>query len=239
MLLEIPVFDIDSALNAQKAGAHRIELCASMADGGITPSYGMILQAKQMLHIPFYVMIRPRGGNFTYSEEEFHIMLKDIEFCRSNAVDGVVSGILTSEGKVDKNACKELIQAAGTMQFTFHRAFDRTTEAFEALEDIIECGFHRILTSGQKETAIEGASLIAELNKKAAGRITIMPGSGVTEDNLYELHSICQCTEYHSSAKTKTPISYAHPLPSDVQSVWTVSHEKIEQMLIELKKHIS
>jgi copper homeostasis protein len=239
MLLEIPVFDINSALMAQRAGAHRIELCASISDGGITPSYGMILQAKQMLHIPFYVMIRPRGGNFTYTDEEFDIMLNDIEFCRSNAIEGVVSGILTADGHVDKHSCKKLIQASGTMQFTFHRAFDRATNPFQALEDIIECGFHRILTSGQKETAIEGAELIAQLNKKAAKRITIMPGSGVTEFNLNDLHSICQCTEYHSSAKTKTPISYAHPLPSDDQNIWTVSHEKVEQMLNEMKKLIS
>jgi copper homeostasis protein len=235
MLLEIPVFDINSALITQNAGAHRIELCASMAEGGITPSHGMILKAKELLKTPFFVMIRPRGGDFTYSDEEIQIMKTDIEFCRINAIEGVVSGILTADGHVDKHSCKKLIQAAGAMQFTFHRAFDRATNPFQALEDIIECGFHRILTSGQKETAIEGAELIAQLNKKAAKRITIMPGSGVTEFNLNDLHSICQCTEYHSSAKMKIPDSNAHPLPSDSPEKWTVDKGKILKMLEVMK----
>lgn len=236
MLLEVPVFDIQSALKAQNAGAHRIELCASMADGGITPSTGMILQAKELLKISFYVMIRPRGGNFTYSDEEINIMLHDIEFCRKHGIEGIVTGVLTSEGKVDIPVCKALTEIAGSMQLTFHRAFDRTADPFEAMEEIIECGFHRILTSGQKETALEGAGLIAELNKRAAGRIIIMPGSGVNETNLKELHKQCNCSEYHSSAKIKIPNSYARPLPSDEPARWIVDDEKIQKMLEVMKR---
>ncbi len=236
MLLEVPVFDIQSALKAQNAGAHRIELCASMADGGITPSQGMILKAKELLKIPFYVMIRPRGGNFTYSDEEISIMHSDIEFCRELGIEGIVFGVLTSEGNVDMSSCKVLIEIAGSMQLTFHRAFDRSADPFKALEDIIECGFHRILTSGQKETAHEGANLITELNKRAARRIIIMPGSGVNETNLKVLHEQCNCREYHSSAKIKIPNSNARPLPSDEPERWTIDKEKIRKMLEVMKK---
>jgi len=234
MLLEVPVFDINDALIAQSAGAHRIELCASLADGGITPSYGMILQARELLAIPFYVMIRARGGDFTYSDEEIRIMLRDLEFCRKQSIQGIVTGVLTKDGNVNKTVCIELVKAAGDMQLTFHRAFDRTANPFEALEDIIECGFHRILTSGQKETAPEGAELIAELNRQATGRIIIMPGSGVNETNLNELHATCKCSEYHSSAKVKIKDYLASPLSSDNTEKWTVGPEKIKNMLVVL-----
>lgn len=236
MLLEVPVFDVNSALIAQNAGAHRIELCSSMSDGGITPSHGMILWTKQNLHIPFFVMIRPKGGNFIYSREEIEIMLNDITFCRHIGIEGIVTGALTEQGLVNKTACSMLVEAAGNMQLTFHRAFDRTNDPFVALENIIECGFHRILTSGQKETAPEGVKLIAELNIQAAGRIIIMPGSGVNEMNLQELHEQCNCREYHSSAKIKTFVNAHNPLPADSLEVWTVSEEKILKMLDVLKK---
>lgn len=237
MLLEVPIFNIESALIVQQAGAHRIELCASMSDGGITPSHGMILWAKQKLHIPFFVMIRPRGGNFTYSDEELRAMLLDIDFCHRQGVEGIVTGVLTQHGTVDMQACKALKEAAKNMQLTFHRAFDRTADPFEAMEQIIECGFHRILTSGHKETAPEGAALITELNKRAAGRIIIMPGSGVNEKNLQQLHEQCNCTEYHSSAKVKIQNSFSNPLPSDSEETWTVSEEKIRKM-VEIMKFI-
>jgi copper homeostasis protein len=231
MLLEVPVFDIQSALKAQQAGAHRIELCASLADGGITPSPGMITKAKELLEIPFFVMIRPRGGNFTYSDEEISIMLSDIEFCRDLNVRGIVTGALTTEGNVNITVCVEMVKAAGDMQLTFHRAFDRTADPFKALENIIECGFHRILTSGQKETAPEGARLIADLNKQSNGRIIIMPGSGVNETNLKELHNICACSEYHSSAKVRSKEHYSVTLLSDSPETWTVGQNKIHRML--------
>ncbi len=228
MLLEVPVFDINSALIAQKAGAHRIELCASMADGGITPSYGMILEARKLLQIPFFVMIRPRGGNFTYTNEEMLVMLSDIEFCRKHQIQGIVTGVLTQEGKVDKEACYRLTEAAGSMQLTFHRAFDRAIDPFEALEVIIEMGFHRILTSGQKETVMEGAQLIAQLVEKAENRIVIMPGSGLNEDNLTQLHAICKAKEYHSSAKI---IHCQNSYQKEKQHFFTVCPQKVRKML--------
>lgn len=235
MFLEVPVFDIESARIAQNAGAHRIELCSSMADGGITPSYGTILKAREILNIPVFVMIRPRGGNFTYSINEIEIMHSDIAFCRQTGIDGVVFGVLTKDGQVDQSVCKQLIQGAGNMQCTFHRAFDRTIDPLHALEDIVDCGFHRILTSGQKNTAPEGIELIAKLVKVAAGRIIIMPGSGVNEMNLQHLHQVCKAQEYHSSAKiqvldNKSSKSFSsNQLSIDEQ--WTVSPEKVRTML--------
>ncbi len=234
MILEIPVFDIQGAIDAENAGAHRIELCSSMSEGGITPSYGTILWAKQHLKIPIFVMIRPRGGDFEYSNEEIQIMKMDIEFCKNVVVDGVVFGILNSKNSVDTEKCKQLLEVAEGMQTTFHRAFDRSNYPFKALEDIISCGFDRILTSGQKDTALQGANLIAEIIKKADNKIIIMPGSGVDETNLSDLHKICGANEYHSSAKTKlisdnTKISMSSTRQNS--SKWIVSEEKIKRML--------
>ena len=162
-------------------------------------------------------------------------MLSDIEFCKTNGIKGIVTGVLRNDGTVDKTANKSLINAAGNMQLTFHRAIDIALDPLQALEDIIDCGFHRILTSGQKETAPEGAELIAELNKQAAGRIIIMPGSGVNETNIAKLHQKSNCQEYHSSAKIKMNQSFAKPLPSDSNQTWTVSEVKIKKMLDVLK----
>lgn len=234
MILEIPVFDIQSAIIAQDAGAHRLELCSSISEGGITPSYGTILWAKEHLKIPFYVMIRPKGGGFVYTDAEIQIMKKDIEFCREIGVEGVVFGILNSENIVDTQNCKNLIKVADGMQLTFHRAFDRTDNPISALEDIIDCGFHRILTSGQKDTAPQGADLIAELVKIASNRIIIMPGSGVDENNLFNLHKTCNTNEYHSSAKIKVNKHLNEVSMSSTNNnttEWSVSPEKIKKML--------
>lgn len=234
MILEIPVFDIHSAIITQNVGAHRLELCSSISEGGITPSHGTILWAKQHLTIPFFVMIRPRGGGFVYSDEEIQIMKNDIEFCREVGVDGVVFGILKDDGTVDKEKCRLLLQVSKNMQATFHRAFDRSSNPFMALEDIIQCGFKRILTSGLKETAPQGADLIAELVKTAGNRIIIMPGSGVDENNLLNLHNKCNAQEYHSSAKISiNRQSHAVNMSSTNQNSieWSVSAEKIKKML--------
>lgn len=203
--LEVPVFSIDSALIAQEAGADRLELCSSFPEGGTSPSHATILLAKQLLNIPFNVMVRPRGGDFLYSETEFRIMKDDIEFCRQIGVNGVVFGILDPDGNIDKKRCKELIETAGELNCTFHRAFDRTIDAYKALEDIIEIGFERILTSGQKTTAIEGAKLISELLKKADGRIIIMPGCGINSENISEIIRLTKANEIHASAKKMIP----------------------------------
>src|SRR5580693_6855393 len=162
MLLEICAFNLPAALVAQGAGADRIELCAGAEEGGVTPSAGLIRMAREKLRIPVYPIIRPREGDFLYSEEEFRIMLRDVELCRGLGCDGVVIGMLLADGRVDQVRCGRLVETAYPMGVTFHRAFDRAADPFVALEAIIRIGCERILTSGQRPLAMEGSQLIYE-----------------------------------------------------------------------------
>jgi len=200
MTLEIVVYTIESALKAQEGGANRIELCDNPAEGGTTPSFGMIESVRQNVNLDVFVMIRPRGGDFNYSNYEFHCMKRDIYQCQRISVDGIVFGILNADGTLDKKRCKELIDKARPLKVTCHRAFDMTRDSFEALEDCIEVGFDRILTAGHQTTAALGADLIAELVKKAKGRIAIMPGSGVNENTVEEIVRKTKVSEIHFSA---------------------------------------
>lgn len=200
--IEIVVYNIESALRAQEGGADRIELCDNPGEGGTTPSYGIIESVRQNVSMDVFVMIRPRGGDFHYSNYEFHSMKRDISQCQKLSVDGVVFGILTPEGTIDKKRCKELIEKARPLKVTCHRAFDMTRDPFEALEDCIEVGFDRILTSGQQTQALPGATLIGELIKQANGRIAIMPGSGVNENTVTEIIQKSGAKEIHFSATT-------------------------------------
>jgi copper homeostasis protein len=202
MILEICANSLPSALAAQAGGADRIELCDNMAEGGTTPSYATILTSREMLTIQIYPIIRPRGGDFLYNDDEFDLMRKDIELCKQVGCDGVVIGLLNMDGSIDKKRTKLLVELAWPLGVTFHRAFDRCADPFHALEDIIACGCERILTSGQAPTAPEGADLIAQLVDRAAGRMIIMPGSGVRENNIAALVRKTKATEYHSTAKT-------------------------------------
>jgi copper homeostasis protein len=200
MKVEVVVYNIESALRALDGGADRIEVCADPGAGGTTPSYGTVEVIRQNVSIDVYAMLRPRAGDFHYSSYEFHAMKRDLSQFQRLSVDGVVFGILNTDGTLDKKRCAELIQRARPLKVTCHRAFDRTADPFQALEDCIEAGFDRILTSGQKNTALEGALLIAELQKKAAGRIVIMPGAGVNERTVAELVRITDVREIHFSA---------------------------------------
>lgn len=202
MTIEIVVYNIESALRAQEGGADRIELCDNPGEGGTTPSYGMIELVRQNISIDVFVMIRPRGGDFYYSNYEFHCMKRDIWQCQKSSVDGVVFGLLNPDGTIDKKRCKELIDRARPLKVTCHRAFDMTRDPFEALEDCIEVGFDRILTAGQQAQAINGAPLIGELINKAARRIAIMPGSGVNEKTVEEIVLTSGADEIHFSATT-------------------------------------
>jgi len=197
--LEITVNSITSALIAQNSGADRIELCDNFAEGGTTPSAGAIQLARKHLTIELFVIIRPRGGDFLYNDIEFEIMKQDIIFAKEAGIDGVVFGILKEDGTVDHDRNLELVQLAGPMQTTFHRAFDMTVDPFKAIEDIISLGFNRILSSGQKPTAIGGAGLLAELVKMTEERIILMPGSGIDEDNISYLASRTKAREFHGS----------------------------------------
>jgi len=201
MQLEICCFNLASALIAQQVGAHRVELCASPGEGGTTPSAGVINAARERLQIALYPIIRPRGGDFLYSEDEFRVMQREVEYCKRAGCDGVVIGLLKADGSVDKERCARLVELAYPLGVTFHRAFDWTANPFEALEDIISLGFDRILTSGQRPTAMEGAGLINELVREADERIIIMPGSGVRSSSIAALMEKTDAVEFHTSAR--------------------------------------
>jgi copper homeostasis protein len=213
MTCEVVVYNIESALRAQEGGADRIELCDNPGEGGTTPSYGVIENVRQNVSLDIFVMIRPRGGDFCYSNYEFHSMKRDIHQCQKISVDGVVFGILNPDGTIDKKRCKELIERARPLKVTCHRAFDMTRDPFEALEDCIEAGFDRILTAGQQAQALKGVDLIAELIQKANGRIAIMPGSGVNEDTVTEIVSKTKAKEIHFSAVAfrESGMAYRNP----------------------------
>ena len=201
--IEICANSAQSALMAQKGGAYRVELCAGIPEGGTTPSAGEICVARALLkETRLNVIIRPRGGDFLYSELEQEIMLRDIELCRSIGVDGVVIGCLTADGDVDMQAMKRLMAAADGLDVTFHRAFDMCRNPEKALEDIISLGCNRVLTSGQAPTALAGIDMLEKLVGQADGRIIIMPGCGVRPDNIRRIADATGATEFHSSARS-------------------------------------
>ncbi|HTX87606.1 MAG TPA: copper homeostasis protein CutC [Bacteroidales bacterium] len=197
MLLEACVNSAESAIEAQNGGADRVELCENMPHGGCTPSLGTIRVARKSLHIGLFVMIRPRGADFLYSDPEFDIMQEDIRAAKNAGADGVVFGILRPDGTVDKERMGLLSNLARPMGITCHRAFDMTRDPFEALEDLISLGIDRILTSGQSDSALEGAPLIRKLIGQANGRIIVMPGHGIKEHNLEEAVKETGAGEYH------------------------------------------
>jgi copper homeostasis protein len=208
--LEICAFNLASALIAQRAGADRVELCAGPEEGGTTPSPGVIVMAREHLKIPLYPIIRPRGGDFLYSEEEFKVMLRDIEFCKKAGCNGVVIGVLRSDGSVDTARCGRLVETAYPMGVTFHRAFDWASNPFQAMETIIGLGCERILTSGQRPTAEEGAALIDQLIREADERIVIMPGSGVRASNIVAIAEKTGACEFHTSARVLKASAMTH-----------------------------
>ena len=199
--LEICVNSIQSALAAQQGGANRIELCDNLAEGGTTPSAGMILQCRRLLSIQVFPIIRPRGGDFLYSDEEFNVMLQDIIFCKKSGCEGVVIGILKADGSIDTERCARLIAQARPMQVTFHRAFDRCNDLAKALEEIIRLGCERILTSGAGISAEDAIPRLKKLVEQANGRISIMAGSGVNEGNISYIALKTGVRQFHSTAK--------------------------------------
>ena len=210
-ILEIATTDFETTRSAVEGGADRIELCANLAEGGTTPSYAMIRQSRNFQAL-LYPMIRPRGGDFLYSEEEYEIMLHDVMLSKQLGCDGIVTGALNPDGTIDINRTKALVEIAYPMGVTFHRAFDRCRDPFEAIEQLIESGCERILTSGQKPLASEGIELIGQLVKIADGRIIIMAGSGVNRNN-FKLFAEVGCTEFHASlrSKVKSKMQFIHP----------------------------
>lgn len=200
MIYEICVDSVAGVRAAKASGAHRVELCANLLEGGTTPSRGMIRQARTVSGIGLQVIIRPRGGDFLYDDDEFAVMLADIDTAKAEGADGVVIGLLTADGEVDVPRTRELIAKARPLSVTFHRAFDMTRDPFKALETLIGLGVDRILTSGQDASVLEGLPLIAELVRRAGDEVIIMPGGGITARNAARIIAKAKPREMHFAA---------------------------------------
>lgn len=200
MLREICIDAIDGVRAAKAAGADRVELCADLMEGGITPSLGMIRQARSVGGIRLHVMIRPRGGDFLFDADEFAMMETDIDAAKAEGADGVVIGLLNADGTIDRERTARLIARARPLSVTFHRAFDMTPDAFAALETLIELGVDRVLTSGQEESVLAGLPLLTELTARAGERIVVMPGGGITERTIGRIVAALQPKEIHFAA---------------------------------------
>jgi copper homeostasis protein len=199
IILEICTDSIASSLEAARGGAHRLELCAALPLGGLTPSAGTIRQVRELVALPLHVLIRPRSGDFFYSPAEFAVMRQDIEMARELGADGVVIGLLLPDGTIDRDRTHELVHLARPMSVTFHRAFDVAADPFQALDALMDLQVDRLLTSGQQPSAPQGAALIAQLIQRAGNRLTVMPGAGIHEGNMESLMHTTGAREYHMS----------------------------------------
>jgi copper homeostasis protein len=200
ILLEVCCGSLDDAIQAELGGADRIELCSALFLGGLTPSTGTILEARRRLHIPFVAMVRPRAGGFCYSPAELDVMLRDTENAIELGADGVVFGILNENGTIDIGRCRQIRERIGDRQAVFHRAFDVTPDPFRALEELIDLGITRVLTSGQQNAAPDGADLIRRLIERASGRIEVLPGAGLRVHNLEDFVATTGCVQVHLAA---------------------------------------
>ncbi len=240
LLLEIACFNAGSAMDAAKAGADRIEICDNVAVGGTTPSYGTLKMLNEKLAIPFFAMIRARGGDFYYSNEEIAVMQRDVVLCKHLGIAGIVLGFLNQDGTINKETTKRFAELAYPMDVTFHRAFDRAKDPLKALEDIIECGCQRILTSGQKSLAIDALPLIEELVRLANDRIIIMPGSGVRGNTIKTIIKATGVTEIHSAAYIKAESKSQYFNKEMKEDLETDSVDTAEiTMMIDLLKELS
>jgi copper homeostasis protein len=221
-ILEVCAFTIQSCLVAQQAGAARVELCDNPVEGGTTPSYGTIKRVREKIALQLYPIIRPRSGNYFYSDDELAIMQADIQLCKELGCDGISVGVQTRQGRIDTERMKRIVEWAGPMGVTCNRVFDNAPDPFEALEELIACGCERVLTSGQRQAAPEAGVLLGQLVQQAAGRIIVMPGAGVKSTNLARLIRESHATEYHASARivADNPVEYVNPQVSDYGDVY-------------------
>lgn len=239
-IIEIATADYRTTKSAVEGGADRIELCAALTEGGTTASYGTLKQCREDFQVQLFPIIRPRAGDFLYSDEEFEIMMNDVRLCKDLGCDGVVIGLLKSDGTIDLKRTAKLIALAYPMEVTFHRAFDRCKDPFEAMEQLIHAGCQRILTSGQQPTAPEGIDLIAQLVKAAEERIIIMPGSGVRTDNIKQLAAQTGAIEFHSSlrGKQKSKMDFIHPSFANSEESYSnpsINSEEVKKLRQALK----
>ena len=231
--LEVCAFNIQSAIIAENAGAVRVELCDSPLEGGTTPSYGVIRRVREKVNLQLYPIIRPRSGNFFYDDDEFGIMLRDVVVARELGCDGVSTGISRIDGHIDTDRLKKIVDIAYPMQVTCHRVFDSAPDPFRALEEIIDCGCERILTSGQKAKAAEGAALLRQLIEKSGERIVIMPGSGVRSANIPMLIAETGAREFHTSARrlAEDPVLWHNPAIGDNGEVYIADREELDAIM--------
>lgn len=218
MTFEICTVNIQSALAAEQAGAHRIELCSALDSGGITPSYGLIRAAVHQLNIQVNVLIRPREGHFCYTERELDVMLDDIRFCQEAGVGGVVVGALTPDGHLDLDKMRAMKNMAGNMEIVCHRAFDFSADPAETLDQLIDLGYARVLSSGQSPSAFEGRYLLQKMVERAADRISVMPGSGIDAGNIRAVVETTGAREFHFTGKKK--ISGKADIPGLESAYW-------------------
>ncbi len=239
--LEICSNSPQSALYAAHAGATRVELCQNLENGGTTPSYAQIRQTRELISIGIHVLIRPRAGDFLYSELEFKEMLSDIQFCKKVGCDGVVIGLLNIDGTIDIERTEQLVKAARPMHVTFHRAFDKCLDPFIALDELIALGVDRVLTSGLQNTALEGLNLLTELIDYAQDKITIMPGAGVNALNIEQILVDSKAIAIHSSAKVNVSSAMTYDR-RDVagmnEAIFSTSLEKVQELIEIIKKAV-
>ncbi len=242
--LEVCVDSYESLLRAREAGADRIELCASLKEGGLTPSYGLLKLASKLDDIPIYVMIRPRAGDFLYSEAEYETMLEDIKIVKKLGFPGIVTGILQADGKIDMERMQDLLRLASPLDASFHRAFDNSLCFAEALEDLVRLGIRRVLTSGGEKTALAGLGNISSWQKRFGRAITIMPGSGITGENIRQICEKSRCSEFHLSAKSllDSKMDYSgkrnpEDLPIPQERIWSNDIEEIKQVKMILEEY--
>ncbi len=238
MILEIIASTVEDCLTAESGGADRIELCAAIGTGGLTPSLGTLIEAKKRVRIPLMVMVRPRSGGFFYSEEDFAAMQRDASLLLEHGADGIVFGILHSDGSVDTKRCGRLLELAGARQTVFHRAFDVVPDPVRALDELIDLGFSRVLTGGQKKTALEGRDLIRKLTVRGGGRIEVLAGGGVRAPNVRQLVEATGCTQVHMTAfsaridpsTSTSPLTFGSLPGSPSSSYEHVDREIVRQM---------
>jgi copper homeostasis protein len=235
-ILEVCAFTLQSCLTAEKCGAARVELCDNPVEGGTTPSYGAIRQARETISILLYPIIRPRSGNYFYSAAEYEIMRRDIEMCRELGCDGISVGTQHIDAEINIEMLKRIVEWAGPMGVTCNRAFDGTPDPFRSLEEIINAGCERILTSGQKSAAPDAGELLGKLVNQADGRIIIMPGAGVKSSNIKQLAAETGAKEFHSSARITAvnPLTYINAAVSDYGHVYLADEQEVKAMLAEL-----
>ena len=232
-VLEVCAFNIQSCQIAERSGAVRVELCDNPVEGGTTPSYGTLKQVREKISIDLYPIIRPRSGNYYYNEDEYAIIKKDIEMCKELGCNGISVGTQNINAEIDIEWLKRIVEWAGNMGVTCNRAFDGTPDPYKALENIIDCGCERVLTSGQKSAAPDAGEVLGKLVQQAAGRIIIMPGAGINSSNLKKLIQESGATQFHASARAKVenPLHYINSEISDYGHIYISREEEVRAMV--------